>query len=145
MSVIIRVFLIVIALAHNAASATISLDPVVVIKAIHAKASPSTKARRISEAVLMGLNIADYRTTMRGMDRGFCETNRLLIGPDGCGINEPKFTILKSTVAGFVVAQELPIWKRHQEGWNKTFLIINLTASIPLAKGVIGNTRLLLK
>jgi hypothetical protein len=129
--------------AGSAPAATISLNPVPLVKAMHRKASPTTRARRISEALLIGLTIADYRTTMRGMDRGFCETNQRLVGPDGCRINEPKFTRAKIGVASFAFAQELPIWRRHQEGWNRVFLISNITLSIPLAKGVINNYRVL--
>ncbi len=125
-------------------AASFSINPVTLIKAIHAKASPTTKARRISEIVLLGMNFADYRTTIIGTGRGFCETNQRF-NIDGCRLNEPKFTRAKIAVSGFALMQEIPIWKRHQEGWNKVFLITNITFAIPLTKGVINNTRYLLR
>lgn len=119
-------------------AASFSINPITIAKAIHQKSSPSTKIRRITGAVLVGLNYTDYRTTIVGTGQGACELNPLL-NIDGCKLNRPKFTFVKVAVFGYVAAQELPVWKRHQEGWNKLFTATNLGASIPLAIAVTNN------
>lgn len=140
-----KTLLLLCAITTGLHAQTWSVDPVVISKAIFRRTSGTTKARRISEAILIGFNYADYRTTIIGTGRGFCETNPQF-SLDGCRLNRPKFTYAKLAVTAFAASQEIsPLWRRHREGWNRVFLISNITLTIPLARGVVGNTRLLLR
>lgn len=137
-----RILILAAMMAMSANAASFSINPVTIVKAMR-KAPGTTRARRISEAVLIGLTVADYRTTIRGMDRGFCELNNYLVGPDGCRVNRPKFTLVKSGVVAFAAMQEIPGWHRKSDVWNRVFLISNIGLSVPLAAGVVNNYRVL--
>ncbi len=127
-------------------AAAISVNPVAMVKAIHDKASPSTRFRRVGEAILLGGNLVDWRTTLVATQNyHLCETNGVFT-TSTCILNKPKFNWVKGAVTGFVLVQEVkPLWRRHEEGWNRTFTIIDFSLGVPMLIVGVNNWRIIEK
>ena len=117
---------------------SIRVNPVQVYKALHNRTSPSTKIRRITEIVVVGFDIADWRTTYIGVDRGFCELNPLLVTKP-CILNRPKLNLVKGAVIGVVGLEEAYSYKWGTDNSNKVITILNVAGAIPLGTAVINN------
>ena len=99
------------------------------LKAKHDKVPPLIKLRRITAALAGVATIGDAYTTYRGLARGRCELNPVLVQANGCSINTTRFTLLKTGMliwlsAGEEIADRLP----HGYIWTRENIILNTVA-----------------
>ncbi len=121
--------LIAILLLSVSAPAQVSIDLVQVVRAIkarHDKVPAVVKWRRITAGLAAAASVGDMVTTYDALERGRCEVNPILVGPDGCSINKRRFTALKVGLftwlaVGEEVAHRLP----HGHIWDRENIILN--------------------
>lgn len=121
-------------LATHANAATISVDLGAVKRAIverHQRIPKTVRLRRLTAALAASASVADIVTTNRGLARGRCEVNPLLVGSDGCSINRTRFTALKVGVLlwlgpGEELAHKLP----HGAIWDRENIVINSVLAV---------------